>query len=106
MATHDGYDKKLLKGIEKIADRIDKIERKMPGDIEQTEGISIPDLSKLVKENKCKLIMTFSEDGDLFVEVYAAGHDNWHGIGTTIKYGTSEEDILHIIEVLINELKE
>ena len=29
MATHDKYDKKLLKGIEKIADRIDKIERKM-----------------------------------------------------------------------------
>lgn len=106
MATHDKYDKKLLEGIEKISDGLDKIKQKMPGDIEQTEGISIPDLSKLVKENKCRLFMSFSEDGDLFVEGYGTGHDNWHAVGTTIPCGTSEEDILHAIKVLINELKE
>jgi hypothetical protein len=32
MATHDEYDKKLLKGIEKISDRLDNIEKKMPRD--------------------------------------------------------------------------
>ena len=39
MATHDEYDKKLLKGIEKIADRVDRIEQKMPRMVGQTKII-------------------------------------------------------------------
>lgn len=55
MATHDKYDKKLLKGIEKIADRIDKIERKMSGEGDRTENINLSTLCGLAKENNCAL---------------------------------------------------
>lgn len=50
MATHDEYDKKLLKGINKIADRLDKIERKMSGEGEQTENINLSTLCGLAKK--------------------------------------------------------
>lgn len=57
MTTHDKYDKKLLKGIEKIADRIDKIERKMSGEGDQTENINLSTLCGLAKENNCSMFI-------------------------------------------------
>lgn len=51
MATHDEYDKKLLKGIEKISDRLDKIEKKMPREVEQEGSVILPALYRLAKEN-------------------------------------------------------
>lgn len=69
MAAHDEYDKKLLKGIEKIADRIDKIERKMPGAVEQTENINLSTLCELAKENNCSMIIHIYPDNQVFLGV-------------------------------------
>lgn len=69
MTTHDKYDKKLLKGIEKIADRIDRIEQKMPRMVEQTENISLPTLCGLAKENNCSMFIHIYPDNQVFLGV-------------------------------------
>lgn len=69
MATHDEYDKKLLKGIEKIADRIDRIEQKMPRMVEQTKNISLPTLCRLANENNCAMTIHIYPDNQVFLGV-------------------------------------
>lgn len=69
MTTHDKYDKKLLKGIEKIADRIDKIERKMSGEGDQTENINLSTLCGLAKENNCSMFIHTYPDNQVLLGV-------------------------------------
>lgn len=69
MTTHDKYDKKLLKGIEKIADRIDKIERKMSGEGDQTENINLSTLCGLAKENNCSMFIHIYPDNQVLLGV-------------------------------------
>lgn len=103
MAAHDEYDKKLLKGIEKIADRIDKIELKMHGAVEQTENINLSTLCRLANENNCAIT----------IHIYP--NDRVHlGVSTSpTKYDDriidckcSMEDILDIFKDIIRTAKE
>lgn len=55
MAAHDKYDKRLLEGIETISDRLDKIEKKMPGEVDQTGNINLSTLCWLANENNCAM---------------------------------------------------
>ena len=103
MVTHDEYDKKLLKGIEKIADRIDKIERKMPGAVEQTENINLSTLCELAKENNCSMIIHIYPDNQVFlgVDISPTKYDD-----RIIDCKCSMEDILDIFKDIIRTAKE
>lgn len=69
MAAHDKYDKRLLEGIETISDRLDKIEKKMSGEDEQTVNISLSTLCELAKENNCSMIIHMYPDNQVFLGV-------------------------------------
>lgn len=103
MATHNEYDKKLLKGIEKIADRLDKIERKMPGEDEQTENMYLPTLARLAKENNCSMIIHVWPDNQVFlgVNIFPTKYD--HRI---VDCKCSMEDMLDIFKDTIRTAKE
>lgn len=103
MATHDEYDKKLLKGIEKIADRIDKIERKMPGAVEQSENINLSTLCGLAKENNCSMIIHIYPDNQVFLGVNISPTKYYHRI---VDCKCSMEDILDIFKDTIRTAKE
>lgn len=103
MATHDEYDKKLLKGIEKIADRIDRIEQKMPRMVEQTENISLPTLCRLAKENNCAMTIHIYPDDrvHLGVSISPVNYDD-----RIIDCKCSMEDMLDIFKDIIRTAKE
>lgn len=103
MATHDEYDKKLLKGIEKIADRVDRIERKMPGTVEQTENINLLTLCELAKENNCAMtIHIYPNDRvHLGVSISPVNYDD-----RIIDCKCSMEDMLDIFKDIIRTAKQ
>lgn len=103
MATHDEYDKKLLKGIEKIADRIDRIEQRMPRMVEQTENISLPTLCRLAKENNCAMTIYIypNDQVRLGVSTSPAKYDN-----RIIDCKCSMEDIQDTFKDIIRTAKE
>lgn len=103
MATHDEYDKKLLKGIEKIADRIDRIEQKMPRMVEQTENISLPTLCRLAKENNCAMTIHIYPDDrvHLGVSIFPSNYD-YRIVGSDFL----AEDILDTFKDIIRTAKE
>lgn len=103
MATHDGYDKKLLKGIEKIADRLDKIGKKMPREREQTENISLSTLYELAKENNCSMIIHICPDNQVFLGVNISPTKYDHRI---VDCKCSMEDMLDIFKDTIRTAKE
>lgn len=103
MATHDEYDKKLLKGIEKIADRIDKIERKMPREGEQTENIGLSTLYELAKENNCSMIIHICPDNQVFLGVNISPTKYDHRI---VGSDCSAEDMLDIFKDIVRTAKE
>lgn len=103
MAAHDGYDKKLLKGIEKIADRIDKIERKMPGAVEQTENINLLTLCELAKENECSMHIGFYPGVGVYLEVIVSPAKRDYRI---VDSKCSTEDMLDIFKDIIRTAKE
>lgn len=103
MAAHDEYDKKLLKGIEKIADRIDKIERKMPGAVEQTGNINLSTLRGLAKENNCSMIIHIYPDNHVFLGVNISPTKYDYRI---VDCKCSMEDILDIFKDTIRTAKE
>lgn len=95
MATHDEYDKKLLKGIEKIADRIDRIE--------QTENISLPALCRLAKENNCAMTIHIypNDQVHLGVSIFPSNYDD-----RIVSSDFSAEDILDTFKDIIRTVKE
>lgn len=103
MAAHDKYDKRLLEGIETISDRLDKIEKKMPGEGDQTENINLSTLCWLAKENDCAM------------SIHIYPNDRVHlGVSTSpTKYDDriidckcSMEDMLDIFKDIIRTAKE
>lgn len=103
MATHDEYDKKLLKGINKIADRLDKIERKMSGEGEQTENISLSTLCELAKENNCSMIVHMYPDNQVFLGVNISPTKYDHRI---VGSDYSAEDMMDTFKDIIRTAKE
>lgn len=103
MAAHDEYDKKLLKGIEKIADRIDRIEQKMPRMVEQTENISLLTLCRLAKENNCAMTIHIYPDDrvHLGVSTSPTKYDD-----RIIDCKCSMEDMLDTFKDIIRTAKE
>lgn len=103
MTTHDKYDKKLLKGIETISDRLDKIERKMSGEGDQTENINLSTLCWLAKENNCAMsIRIYSNDRvHLGVSTSPTKYDD-----RIIDCKCSMEDMLDIFKDIIRTAKE
>lgn len=103
MATHDEYDKKLLKGIEKMADRLDEIERKMPRGGEQTENMYLPTLHRLAKENNCSMIIHIYPDSQVFLGVNISPTKYDHRI---VDCKCSMKDMLDIFKDTIRTAKE
>lgn len=103
MAAHDKYDKRLLEGIEKIADRIDKIERKMPRMVDQTENINLSTLCGLAKENNCSMIVHMYPDNQVFLEVSISPTKYDHRI---VGSDYSAEDMLDTFKDIIRTAKE
>jgi hypothetical protein len=103
MTTHDKYDKKLLKGIEKIADRIDKIERKMLRMVDQTENINLSTLCELAKENNCSMIVHMYPDNQVFLGVNISPTKYDHRI---VGSDYSAEDMMDTFKDIIRTAKE
>ena len=103
MATHDEYDKKLLKGIEKISDRLDKIEKKMPREVDQTVDISLSTLCGLAKENNCSMIIHMYPDNQVFLGVNISPTKYDHRI---VGSDYSAEDMLDTFKDIIRTAKE
>jgi len=104
MATHDEYDKKLLKGIEKISDRLDKIEKKMPREVEQEGSVILPALYRLAKENNCSISIGIYPNNCVFLEV-RVGQTPKHDF-RVIDSSCSEEDLIDIFKDTIRTAKE
>lgn len=104
MAAHDKYDKRLLEGIETIADRIDKIERKMSGEGDQTENINLSTLCGLAKENNCSISIGIYPNNCVFLKV-RVGQTPKHDF-RVIDSSCSEEDLIDIFKDTIRTAKE
>ena len=104
MATHDEYDKKLLKGIEKISDRLDKIEKKMPREVDQEGSVILPALYRLAKENNCSISIGIYPNNCVFLEV-RVGQTPKHDFRVTDSY-CSEGELLSICTDIIRTAKE
>lgn len=104
MATHDEYDRKLLiKGIDKIADRLDKIERKIPGEVEQTGDMNLSTLYKLAKENECSMHIGFYPGVGVYLEVIVSPAKRDYRI---VNSKCSMEDMLDTFKDIIRTAKE
>lgn len=104
MVTHDEYDKKLLKGIETISDRLDKIEKKMPREVDQEGSVILPALYSLAKENNCSISIGIYPNNCVFLKV-RIGSMKQLELGVTDS-NCSEEKLLSICTDIIRTAKE
>ena len=103
MATHDEYDKKLLKAFQKVADKLEKIERKIPEDVEQKESINLSTLQELARENNCSMHIGFYPGDGVYLEVIVppAKYDY-----RVVSSNCSSEDMLDAFKDIIRTAKE
>lgn len=104
MATHDEYDKKLLKGIEKISDRLDKIEKKMPREVDREGSVILPALYSLAKENNCSISIGIYPNDCVFLKA-RIGSMKQIELGVT-NSNCSEEELLSLCTDIIRTAKE
>lgn len=104
MAAHDKYDKRLMEGIETISDRLDKIEKKMSGEVDQERSVILPALYSLAKENNCSISIGIYPNNCVFLKV-RIGSTKQLELGVTDS-NCSEEKLLSICTDIIRTAKE
>mgnify|MGYP006933176854 CR=1 FL=1 len=103
MCIRDRYDKRLLEGIETISDRLDKIEKKMPGEVDQERSVILSALYSLAKENNCSISIGIYPNNCVLLKV-RIGSMKQLEIGVTDS-NCSEEKLLSICTDIIRMAK-